>query len=93
MTVPGFDRITIEPGKLGGKPCIRRMRISVRQVLSMLGSYPDRAAILAQFPDLEEADFDEVLQFAASILEHLEVGEIERAIERRVAEEREEGWS
>jgi uncharacterized protein (DUF433 family) len=35
-----FDRITVEPGKCGGKPCIRAMRITVRRVLEFLATYP-----------------------------------------------------
>jgi uncharacterized protein (DUF433 family) len=49
-TVVGFDRITVEPGKCGGKPCIRGMRITVRQVLELLATYPERAALLADYP-------------------------------------------
>ena len=49
-TVEAFDRITVEPGKCGGKPCIRGMRITVRRVLELLATYPDRAALLAEYP-------------------------------------------
>jgi uncharacterized protein (DUF433 family) len=42
-----FDRIRVEPGKCGGKPCIRAMRITVRRVLELLATYPDHAALLA----------------------------------------------
>ena len=41
-TLHPFDRITVEPGKCGGKPCIRGMRITVRRVLELLAAYPDR---------------------------------------------------
>ena len=47
-----FDRITIEPGKLGGKPCIRGMRMSVEDVLDYLAFYPAHADVLAAFPYL-----------------------------------------
>jgi uncharacterized protein (DUF433 family) len=40
MMLRDFERITIEPGKLGGKPCIRGMRISVQRVLEILSSNP-----------------------------------------------------
>ena len=46
-------RITVEPGKCGGKPCIRGMRITVRRVLELLAAYPDRAAVIADYPFLE----------------------------------------
>lgn len=60
-----FDRITVEPGKCGGKPCIRGMRITVRRVLELLATYPDRERIFAEYPYLEEADLQQALAFAA----------------------------
>ena len=59
------DRITIEPGKRGGKPCIRGLRITVYDVLEYLaaGMTPDQ--ILADLPDLELEDIRAVLAFAA----------------------------
>lgn len=46
-------RITVEPGKCGGRPCIRGMRIRVVDVLELLSSGADSAEILSDFPDLE----------------------------------------
>jgi len=63
--VDRFDRITVEPGKCGGKPCIRGMRITVRRVLELLATYPGRAAILAEYPFLEAGDFQQALRYAA----------------------------
>ena len=59
------ERITIEPGKRGGKPCIRGLRITVYDILEYLaaGMTPDQ--ILADFPDLEAEDISAVLAFAA----------------------------
>ena len=59
------DRITIEPGKRGGKPCIRGLRITVYDVLEYLGSGMTQDEILSDFPDLEREDLLAVLQFAA----------------------------
>ena len=59
------DRITIEPGKRGGKPCIRGMRITVSDVLEYLASGMSEAEILADFPDLEAPDIRACLAFAA----------------------------
>lgn len=59
------DRITIEPGKRSGKPCIRGLRITVDDVLSNLASGMSEAEILADFPDLEHEDFLAVFAFAA----------------------------
>jgi uncharacterized protein (DUF433 family) len=59
------DRITIEPGKRGGKPCIRGLRITVYDVLEYLASGMSEDEILADFPDLEGEDIRAVLAFAA----------------------------
>ena len=59
------DRITIEPGKRSGKPCIRGMRITVSDVLDYLASGMSEDEILAEFPDLEKDDIKASLAFAA----------------------------
>ena len=59
------DRITIEPGKRGGKPCIRGLRITVYDVLDYLASGMTEQEILQDFPDLEAADIRACLKFAA----------------------------
>ena len=59
------DRITIEPGKRGGKPCIRGMRITVSDVLEYLASGMTEDEILRDFPDLEREDIRASLAFAA----------------------------
>ena len=61
-----FDRITVEPGKCAGKPCIRGMRITVRRVLELLATYPDRAALFAEYPYLEPEDLQQALGYAAA---------------------------
>ncbi|MHB1145289.1 MAG: DUF433 domain-containing protein [Thiobacillus sp.] len=58
-------RITSEPGKRGGKPCIRGFRITVYDVLEMLAAGQSNEAILADFPELEVADIRACLAFAA----------------------------
>ncbi|MBK7421783.1 MAG: DUF433 domain-containing protein [Propionivibrio sp.] len=65
MNAALLDRITIEPGKCGGKPCIRGMRIRVSDLLEMLGEGVSMEEILADFPDLEREDILASLQFAA----------------------------
>lgn len=59
-------RITIEPGKRGGKPCIRGLRITVWDVLGWLGAGMTEDEILDEHPDLEKADFAAVYQYAAA---------------------------
>ncbi len=57
--------ITIEPGKMGGKPCIRGMRITVYDVLEYLASGMTEAEILHDFPGLTHEDIQACLAFAA----------------------------
>jgi uncharacterized protein (DUF433 family) len=61
----GTERITIEPGKRGGKPCVRGLRITVWDILGWLGAGMTEAEILDEHPDLEQEDFPAVYQFAA----------------------------
>ena len=60
-----LDRITLEPEKRGGKPCIRGLRITVYDILEYLASWMTEVEILADFPDLEREDIRAVLAFAA----------------------------
>jgi len=59
------NRITIDPGKRGGKPCIRGLRITVYDVLEYLASGMSEADILSDFPDLTREDIRACLEFAA----------------------------
>ena len=59
------DRITIKPGKRGGKPCIRGLRTTVYDVLDYRASGMTEQQILQDFPDLQAADIRACLQFAA----------------------------
>ena len=60
-----LDRITLEPEKRGGKPCIRGLRITVYDILEYLASGMTEVEILADFPDLEREDIRAALAFAA----------------------------
>ena len=68
-TVDLFDRITVEPGKCGGKPCIRGMRITVRRVLELLATYPDHASLFAEYTFLKPEDVQQVLRYAAATVD------------------------
>ncbi len=57
--------ITIDPGKRSGKPCIRGLRITVYDVLGYMAAGMSQEEILADFPDLTEADIRACLAFAA----------------------------
>ena len=59
------DIITIEPGKRGGKPCIRGMRITVYDVFEYLASGMSQQEVLDDFPDLTEEDIRACLAYAA----------------------------
>ena len=65
------DRITIDPGKRGGKPCIRNMRITVYDVLGWLASGMTNEDVIADFPELTIEDIKAVLAFAADRDHHL----------------------
>ena len=69
MTVPGYERITIEEDKMGGVPCIRGYRMPVASVVRYLGSGWTREQILRDWPWLENADIDEALLYAANLAE------------------------
>jgi uncharacterized protein (DUF433 family) len=60
-----MDRISIEPGKRGGQPTIRGLRITVYDVLRMLADGASEAEILSDFPELEAADIRACLAYAA----------------------------
>jgi uncharacterized protein (DUF433 family) len=63
-------RITIEPGKCGGRPCIRGLRIRVKDVLDLLAAGATREEVLEDFPYLEPGDIDAALEFAARQSDH-----------------------
>jgi len=60
-----LERITVEPGKRSGKPCIRGLRITVTDVLEYLAAGMTADEILADFPELESDDIRAALAFAA----------------------------
>jgi uncharacterized protein (DUF433 family) len=59
------DYITIEPGKRGGKPCVRGLRITVYEVLEYLASEMTEEELLSDFPDLTKEDLKACIAFAA----------------------------
>ena len=67
------ERITIDPGKRSGKPCIRGLRITVYDVLSYLASGMTQEEILKDFPDLEKDDILACLSYAADRENHFAV--------------------
>jgi uncharacterized protein (DUF433 family) len=65
-----LDRITVEPGKCGGRPCIRGMRIRVADILGMLADEVPHDEILRDFPYLEVEDIKAALTYAARQADH-----------------------
>jgi uncharacterized protein (DUF433 family) len=61
------ERITIESGKRSGQPCIRGLRITVWDVLGWLAAGASEAQILADYPELEAADFRAVFEYASRV--------------------------
>src|SRR5262249_44872545 len=68
-----FSRITHNPAVMGGKPCIRGLRVTVGTVLGLLASGESRERILQAYPYLEPPDIDEALAYAAWRLQEREV--------------------
>jgi uncharacterized protein (DUF433 family) len=60
-----FDRITFEPGKMGGRACIRNMRITVGAIVSLVAEGVSWDEILSDYPDLEREDIRQALAYAA----------------------------
>ncbi len=67
-----FTRITHNPAVMGGKPCIRGLRVTVGTLVGLLAAGESRERILIAYPYLEPADFDEALAYAAWRLEERE---------------------
>lgn len=65
MNIPGFDRITVDPKIMAGKPCIRGMRITVALVLNLLGNGMTPEEIVRDYPPLDQEDIHQVLKYAA----------------------------
>ena len=61
----GYDRITFDPEILGGKACIRGMRISVSLVVNLVANGMTSPQIVAEYPDLEAEDVAQALKYAA----------------------------
>jgi uncharacterized protein (DUF433 family) len=63
------NRITIDPGKMNGQPCVRHMRLTVRRVLEALVVYSDWEDVIKEYPELEVEDIRHCLEFAANNLD------------------------
>ncbi len=67
--MPQFDRITFDPEIMGGRACIRGMRVTVSLVLNLVANGMSNAEIIEAYPYLEEADIQQALRYAAWLAE------------------------
>ena len=75
----GFDRITFDPDILGGKACIRGMRISVSLIVNLVANGMTAQEIIAEYPDLEVQDIAQALRYAAWASDDLTIPATETA--------------
>lgn len=64
-----LDRITVDPEIMNGQACIRGMRLTVRRVLQAIALHPDRRDLQSEYPELEDEDIKQALEFAARTLD------------------------
>lgn len=76
-----LDRIIVNPKLKSGQPCIRWMRITVKRVLELVETYPNRSGIYLSYPELEPEDIEQALIFADR---YPEILEFHRAEEERI---------
>ena len=70
MVAVSTNRITIDPEVCGGRPCIRGLRIRVKDILDMLAGGATRQEILADYPYLEDEDITAALDYASRAIDH-----------------------
>ncbi|MCB9010142.1 MAG: DUF433 domain-containing protein [Ardenticatenaceae bacterium] len=64
-----LNRITMNPARMNGQPCVRNLRLTVRRVIELLSIYPDRRELFQEYPELDEEDIRQALIYAASYLD------------------------
>jgi uncharacterized protein (DUF433 family) len=64
-----LNRITTNPNRMNGQPCIRNLRLTVRRTLEILATYPNREELFQEFPELEEEDIKQALIYASTYLD------------------------
>ena len=64
-----LDRITTNPARMNGQPCLRNLRLTVRRVVELAATYPDRVELRREFPELEDEDIRQALAYAAASLD------------------------
>ena len=64
-----LERITSNHARMNGQPCIRNLRLTVRRVIELSATYPDREELLQDFPELEEEDIQQALIYTSTYLD------------------------
>ena len=64
-----LNRIIVDPAVMNGQPCIRKLRLTVRRVVEAVALYPDREELHTEYPELENEDIRQALEFASRNLE------------------------
>lgn len=64
-----FDRITSQPDRMDGQPCVRDLRLTVKRVLEIVATYQNRDDIKREYPELEDEDIVQALGYAAAMLD------------------------
>ncbi len=64
-----FERITSDPKRMNGQPCLRDLRLTVRRVVELVALYPNREDLCKEYPELEEDDIRQALEYAAASLD------------------------
>lgn len=73
MELKHLDHITFDPAIMGGKPCLRGMRVTVGMIVGMLATGHDKPGLLELYPYLEPAEIDQALSYAAWRMEEVEI--------------------
>jgi len=64
-----LDRITSNHARMNGQPCIRDLRLTVRRIIELLATYPDREELRQEFPELEDEDIQQALIYVSTYLD------------------------
>lgn len=64
-----FPRISIDPARMNGQPCLKGTRLTVRRIVELVALYPDRAELKREFPELDDEGIRQALAFAAANLD------------------------
>lgn len=74
-----FDRLVIDPAVMNGQPCVKGTRLTVKRVLLALAQYPNREELRKDYPQIQEADIQQALAYAAANLDD-EIAELRTAL-------------